>query len=61
MSLEMEDRCERCGGGLAADGPAFICSHECTFCEAYAAGMDRTCPNCGGGLVARPRRGSGAL
>jgi uncharacterized protein len=56
MSLEMKDRCERCGGGLAADGTAYICSHECTFCGGCAAEMDRVCPNCGGELVVRPRR-----
>lgn len=45
MSLEMRSICERCGVALAADGPAFICSYECTFCA-----------NCGGELVAQPRR-----
>ena len=56
MSLEMHGACGRCGTGLVPDGPAFICSHECTFCEGCADGMDRVCPNCGGELVARPRR-----
>ena len=56
MSLEMRDRCERCGGGLASYGTAFICSYECTFCGGCAAEMDRVCPNCGGELVVRPRR-----
>ena len=56
MSLEMRDRCERCERGLAANGAAFICSYECTFCEGCAAEMNRVCPNCGGELVARPRR-----
>lgn len=56
MSLEMRGRCERCGGGLAEDGVAFICSHECTFCEGCAVGLDLTCPNCGGELTPRPRR-----
>ena len=56
MSLEMRDRCERCGDGLAADGAAFICSYECTFCGGCAAEMGRVCPNCGGELVVRPRR-----
>ncbi|MDP8901554.1 MAG: DUF1272 domain-containing protein [Actinomycetota bacterium] len=60
MSLEMKDCCERCGGGLAADGEAFICSYECTFCGGCVAVMDRTCPNCGGELVARPRRRAAA-
>ncbi|HET7572721.1 MAG TPA: DUF1272 domain-containing protein [Gaiellaceae bacterium] len=60
MALEMRNRCERCGVGLAADGEAFICSYECTFCPWCAAGMSQICPNCGGELVARPRRAEGA-
>ena len=56
MSLEMRAECERRGTALAEDGPAFICSYECTFCASCATGMDHTCPNCGGELVARPRR-----
>lgn len=60
MSLEMLGSCERCGRSLSENGPASICSYECTFCEGCAADMGRVCPNCGGELVARPRRGSGA-
>ncbi len=56
MSLEMRPECELCGYRLEEEGPAFICSHECTFCEGCADGMDRVCPNCGGELVRRPRR-----
>ncbi|GAA3901119.1 DUF1272 domain-containing protein [Streptomyces gulbargensis] len=57
MALEMRDRCERCGtAGLAPDGPAVICSYECSFCVPCADAMDGVCPNCGGELVARPRR-----
>ena len=56
MTLEMRDRCERCGVGLVPDGEAFICSYECTFCRECAEGVERVCPNCGGELVARPRR-----
>jgi hypothetical protein len=56
VSLEMRSICERCGAALAADGTAFICSYECTFCADCAAGMEHVCPNCGGELVARPRR-----
>ena len=56
MSLEMRTECERCGAALAPDGPARICSHECTFCAACADAMDHVCPNCGGELVSRPRR-----
>ena len=56
MSLEMRDKCEKCGAGLIAAGEAYICSHECTFCAACAHEMNDTCPNCGGELVRRPRR-----
>jgi hypothetical protein len=56
VALEMRERCERCGVGLAADGEAFICSYECTFCRWCAEQMAHVCPNCGGELVARPRR-----
>ncbi len=48
--------CERCGGALAADGDAVICSYECTFCPACDAELAHVCPNCGGELVARPKR-----
>jgi len=58
MSLEMRERCERCGDHLPENGTAFICSHECTFCEGCSAGMRFVCPNCGGELVRRPRRGT---
>jgi hypothetical protein len=56
MALEMRSVCERCGGALAEDGEAAICSYECTFCSACAGEMNATCPNCSGELVARPRR-----
>ncbi|MCG8358677.1 MAG: DUF1272 domain-containing protein [Kiloniellales bacterium] len=52
----MKEACESCGDGLAIDGPATICSYECTFCGACAKRMEYRCPNCGGDLVARPRR-----
>ena len=48
--------CERCGAALSPDGPARICSFECTFCVACAEAMKGICPNCGGELVPRPRR-----
>jgi hypothetical protein len=54
--LEMRSECERCATTLAADGPAVICSFECTFCVACGEAMSGLCPNCGGELVARPRR-----
>ncbi|MDQ4082536.1 MAG: DUF1272 domain-containing protein [Actinomycetota bacterium] len=56
MALEMRTACERCGSALEADGEAYICSFECTFCAACTASLDAVCPNCGGELVRRPRR-----
>ncbi|MBB4986171.1 MULTISPECIES: DUF1272 domain-containing protein [Streptomyces] len=57
MALEMRERCERCEvEALVPDGPARICSFECSFCVPCADAMDGVCPNCGGELVARPRR-----
>ncbi|MFI2477420.1 DUF1272 domain-containing protein [Nocardia xishanensis] len=55
----MRTACERCGAALVADGPAVICSYECTFCAACGQAMDGVCPNCSGELVARPRRTTG--
>lgn len=52
----MKTECERCRADLAVDGPAVICSYECTFCTGCAEEMAGLCPNCGGELVARPRR-----
>ena len=56
--LEMRDHCERCDQPLVADGPAMICSFECTFCTTCSTDMADTCPNCTGRLVARPPRTS---
>jgi len=56
VALEMRGVCERCGGALTADGPATICSFECTFCVDCAEAIEHVCPNCGGELVSRPRR-----
>lgn len=58
MSLEMRDRCERCGAGLVPEGEAAICSYECTFCLRCADELAHVCPNCGGELVPRPKRAS---
>lgn len=52
----MKTQCERCRTDLASDGPAAICSFECTFCTGCAEQLAGLCPNCGGELVARPRR-----
>lgn len=55
--LKMKAACERCARPLEADGVAFICSYECTFCEDCSGNeLDHTCPNCAGELVRRPRR-----
>jgi len=55
--LEMRETCERCAQPLGLTAVAFICSYECTFCEACATGaLAGACPNCGGELVHRPRR-----
>ncbi len=56
MALEMKSDCERCSAALSADGTAFICSFECTFCADCAHTLDQICPNCGGELVRRPGR-----
>ncbi|MGH3002086.1 MAG: DUF1272 domain-containing protein [Gaiellaceae bacterium] len=56
MALELRATCERCRAALTPDGPAAICSYECTFCLPCAATMEHVCPNCGGELVPRPRR-----
>jgi uncharacterized protein len=54
--LEMRDTCERCGRAVAVDGPAMICSYECTFCSTCSSDMADICPNCSGRLVLRPPR-----
>lgn len=56
LGLEMRRECEGCGKVLEADGVAFICSYECTFCEDCAQGNGHICPNCAGELVLRPKR-----
>lgn len=56
MALEMRTTCEKCTAPLTADGEAFFCSYECTFCADCTAAMAAVCPNCGGELVRRPRR-----
>ncbi|NNF00057.1 MAG: DUF1272 domain-containing protein [Pyrinomonadaceae bacterium] len=56
MALEMRKICEKCEGSLDADGTAFICSHECTFCKDCTEKMNAVCPNCSGELLRRPKR-----
>jgi hypothetical protein len=56
LGLEMRRECEGCGQALDADGVAYICSYECTFCAGCAGEHNHACPNCAGELVLRPRR-----
>jgi uncharacterized protein len=55
MTLEMRDKCERCGVDLSVDEAAWICVYECTFCKDCVETLRHVCPNCGGELVRRPR------
>jgi len=57
MALAMKEHCEKCGKPLPADGVAFICTYECTFCPECAQDFQKICPNCSGELVRRPRAG----
>lgn len=54
--LELRPGCECCDVDLPPESVAFICTFECTWCEACAARMAHECPNCGGELVRRPIR-----
>lgn len=56
--LQMRPVCECCAAELPAhESGAWICSFECTFCEACAGGkLGLRCPNCGGQLLPRPAR-----
>jgi hypothetical protein len=56
MGLEMRGQCERCRKALSSISLAFICSHECTYCEDCTLKLQFTCTNCGGELVRRPKR-----
>jgi two-component system, LytTR family, sensor kinase len=61
MPLEMKARCEKCAATLQAVRPAYICSHECTFCSECALQSHYTCPHCAGELVRRPVRKTSAV
>jgi len=55
--LEMKTACETCQAPLAAEGVAYICSYECTFCKTCTERVHQgRCPNCGGALMTRPTR-----
>ncbi|WP_226670364.1 DUF1272 domain-containing protein [Metabacillus litoralis] len=53
MGLEMKGACEKCQANV--DLIAYICVHECTFCENCTNDMSNICPNCSGELVKRPK------
>jgi len=55
MALELRASCERCDTALAAEGAAYICTFECTYCPSCTEELESVCPNCGGELVRRPR------
>ncbi|EOP50301.1 MULTISPECIES: DUF1272 domain-containing protein [Bacillus] len=55
MGLEMRKCCEKCNNKIEEQSLAFICTHECTFCEECTKLMNYVCPNCQGELVKRPR------
>ena len=56
MALEMRVKCGRCGKKLSASSVAYICFHECTYCDDCALRLQFTCQNCQGELVRRPKR-----
>ncbi|WP_436374752.1 DUF1272 domain-containing protein [Cytobacillus sp. BC1816] len=55
MALEMRKSCEACENNISIETNAYICTHECTFCEPCTEKMNYICPNCGGELVTRPK------
>lgn len=55
MALQMKTQYERCQATFPREGPAFICTYECSFCARCTAELAHICPNCGGELVARLR------
>jgi two-component system, LytTR family, sensor kinase len=52
----MKTTCEACDRVLPADGQAYVCSFECTFCTDCTTSTRGICPHCGGELLRRPRR-----
>lgn len=56
--LELRPNCECCSKDLSPQSTdAFICTFECTFCEACTTNiLHGECPNCAGNLQPRPVR-----
>ncbi|MFN7825023.1 MAG: DUF1272 domain-containing protein [Pseudobdellovibrionaceae bacterium] len=52
----MKTECQQCCKKLNNMSVCFICSYECTFCEACTILTKYSCPNCQGVLVKRPFR-----
>jgi two-component system LytT family sensor kinase len=61
MQLQMKTSCAKCGARLLADGQAYICSYECTFCSTCGSESQGRCPHCTGELVLRPRRSAAVV
>jgi hypothetical protein len=61
--LELRPNCECCDRDLPpASADAWICTFECTFCEACVRDvLHGVCPNCGGSFAPRPIRPVAAL
>lgn len=61
--LELRPNCECCNKDLPPNSlEAYICTFECTFCEACTTAILKgMCPNCSGNLVQRPIRPSSLL
>lgn len=60
--LDLRPDCERCGADLPPGADARICTFECTFCPACAAGpLASVCPNCGGNFERRLVRPAATL
>ena len=60
FGVAMKQECEKCNVRLGENTPAFVCAHECTFCQVCTEAMTHVCPNCGGELVRRGQVGSSA-
>jgi hypothetical protein len=54
--LKMKKKCLACSDSLLHSSTVYICSYECTYCEACANKNEFVCKNCGGELKERPRR-----
>ncbi len=56
--LQLRPTCENCNKSLPPESiEAYICSYECTYCNACVENiLHNVCPNCGGGFQQRPVR-----